>query len=397
MVKRIGIIGAGPIGIEAGVRAMEEGYEVVVFEKGRVGEHVRRWKHVELFSPWEMNRSRWGAARLGGGEGNVGGGAEFPTGEQYLEHYLIPLADRLGEGLQEGTEVLGASRRGQLKGEGVGQRDRDAGFELRVRGEQGERFEEVDILLDASGVLSQPGRLGPQGLSALGEEEFEERILRGIPEGEQIERWGSRDTVMLVGAGHSAMTSLKMMVKALGPMKDEAPRVWWAYRELGEPRELIDGDPLPQRAQLDELGNRAARQEIDGVVALDGSQVRSIKGGQKGAMRVEISRRGGLDVVGVDWIVSNVGYRPDLSLTRELQVHHCYASEGPMKLAAHLMASAGGGGNCLEQSSGGAETLETPEPDFFVLGAKSFGRNSNFLLSLGFEQIDQVFDELLQR
>ena len=37
-------------------------------------------------------------------------------------------------------------------------------------------------------------------------------------------------------------------------------------------------------------------------------------------------------VVIVDEIISNCGYRPDSSLHRELQVHLCWASEGPYKV-----------------------------------------------------------------
>ena len=56
-------------------------------------------------------------------------------------------------------------------------------------------------------------------------------------------------------------------------------------------------------------------------------------------------------------VVSLVGFRPELELTRELQVHHCYASEGPMKLAASLLAQrvaakgSSAGGDCLKQAS----------------------------------------------
>ncbi len=39
----------------------------------------------------------------------------------------------------------------------------------------------------------------------------------------------------------------------------------------------------------------------------------------------------------VDRVIANVGYTPDTSLYRELQVHECYASLGPMKLAAALL------------------------------------------------------------
>ena len=61
-----------------------------------------------------------------------------------------------------------------------------------------------------------------------------------------------------------------------------------------------------------------------------------------------------------------------------------------MKLAAALMAAGGGGGDCLAQVgtphpltpqvSPGPATLLTPEPGFLVLGMKSYGRGSAFLL-----------------
>ena len=36
-----------------------------------------------------------------------------------------------------------------------------------------------------------------------------------------------------------------------------------------------------------------------------------------------------------------------------------------------------------------------PEPGFFILGAKSYGRNSQFLLSIGWQQVDDVFASLI--
>jgi hypothetical protein len=36
------------------------------------------------------------------------------------------------------------------------------------------------------------------------------------------------------------------------------------------------------------------------------------------------------------------------------------------------------------------DTLRVPEPNFFVLGMKSYGRNSTFLLRAGYEQVDEV-------
>ena len=64
-----------------------------------------------------------------------------------------------------------------------------------------------------------------------------------------------------------------------------------------------------------------------------------------------------------------------------------------MKLAATLLASSSA--DCLTPSQAGAETLENPEPDFFLLGAKSYGRNTTFLMRVGWQQVDEVF-KLLQ-
>jgi hypothetical protein len=91
----------------------------------------------------------------------------------------------------------------------------------------------------------------------------------------------------------------------------------------------------------------------------------------------------------VDRVIANVGYTPDTGLYRELQVHECYASLGPMNLAAALAKHAGGDGLAVPPQ--GANVLRNPEPGFYILGAKSYGRNSNFLLRAGFEQVREVF------
>ena len=59
-----------------------------------------------------------------------------------------------------------------------------------------------------------------------------------------------------------------------------------------------------------------------------------------------------------------------------------------MNLSAALLGAAGG--DCLAQPAVGIDALRTPEPNFFVLGAKSYGRLSTFLLRVGYEQVDQI-------
>ncbi len=66
-----------------------------------------------------------------------------------------------------------------------------------------------------------------------------------------------------------------------------------------------------------------------------------------------------------------------------------------MALASAILSSSlaapGAAGDCLKQTSHGAETLRNPEPGFFLAGAKSYGRNPSFLLSLGHRQISEIF------
>ncbi len=35
--------------------------------------------------------------------------------------------------------------------------------------------------------------------------------------------------------------------------------------------------------------------------------------------------------------------------------------------------------------------MRNPEPGFFIIGAKSYGRDSRFLIHLGLEQVREVF------
>jgi hypothetical protein len=45
----------------------------------------------------------------------------------------------------------------------------------------------------------------------------------------------------------------------------------------------------------------------------------------------------------------------------------------------------------LDQTAHGPQSLTNPEPDFYILGAKSYGRDPNFLVAIGLQQIRDVF------
>jgi hypothetical protein len=167
--------------------------------------------------------------------------------------------------------------------------------------------------------------------------------------------------------------------------------VFWSYLGDQAPYQIIEDDPLPQRDALSKFGNTAAAGGVKGITPKPARAVESIRS-TGGRFEVELRGLDFSETLEVDQIISHVGYKPDLSITRELQVHYCYASDGPMKLAATLLSSAGG--DCLTQSSSGVQSLMSPETNYWVLGTKSYGRNSSFLLKIGIAQIEEVFTHL---
>lgn len=393
--ERIAILGAGPIGLEAALYALERGYEVDVYERAEPGAHVARWGHVRLFSPWRMNRSPWGERRLQQAGVELAAPERCPTGRAYRQDYLLALAERapLADRIQRHTRVEGVSRRHAFKGEYIGQERRDeAPFVLLLDGEEGQRYAEADIVVDATGVYGQPRHMGIGGLPALGERRAELLVERHIPDPLGADRpvYASQ-TTLLVGNGYSAVTSARLM----HGLHDEAPdtRLVWLLPDDDRPYPPIPDDPLSARLELAEFGNRAACGEVDGIEPVFGHLHRLAPADE--GLSADIEQVTGTRSLIIDRVIGNVGYRPDTSLYRELQIHQCYATEGLMDLSAHLLAQRGEtGGDCLQQTSGGFETLTSPEPNFFVLGSKSYGRNSDFLLRLGYAQVEELFEGL---
>ena len=389
---RVAIIGAGPIGLETALAAAARNLDFTVYEAGAApGGYVRRWGHVRLFTPWEMNVSERARAALGE-QAPAGGG--LPTGEELAERLLDPLAagPALAGRLRLGTRVRAVGREGLLKHEAIGSGER-AGrpFRLLVSGPDGnESIEHADAVIDCSGTYGHPNRLGDGGIDAPGERAFEDRIERFLPQlEERHEEWAGR-TVLLTGSGHSAQTA----ALALARFARQAPgtRVIWAVRHPRPDWGTVEDDPLPQRASLNHAAEELRRGASPAVEVRPGRVTEAL---QPSGERIAVSlRNGGVERVDVDRILALNGGVGDHSIYRQLQVHECYATCGPMKLAATLLA-AGSGGDCLAQTSHGPQTLLNPEPGFFILGAKSYGRNSQFLMSIGWRQVDDVFASLL--
>src|SRR5437868_7030763 len=123
-LPRVAVLGAGPIGLEAALYARHLKMPVTIYERGQVGDYLRQWGHVRLFSPFSMNSTALGrdAIRRESPRHDFPGDNDCTSGRQHLAVYLEPLAKTpsLRDVLRCGVEVVQVARRGFLKTDSPG-------------------------------------------------------------------------------------------------------------------------------------------------------------------------------------------------------------------------------------------------------------------------------------
>lgn len=391
---RVAILGAGPIGVEAALYAAKLQIPVTLYERGEVGAHLRQWGHVRLFSPFGMNVTTLGMKILRDemGDADLPEESECVTGHRHLEAYLEPLSKTslLEDVIQEKTDVLQIGRRGFLKTQSPGSEQRaKEPFILHLRNEKGEeRFEEADVILDCTGTYGQHRWMGMGGIPALGERKIASAIAYGLEDvtGTKRESYSGR-TTLVIGSGYSAATTICRLAD-LAAEDDSTWIIWLTRNGASQPIKRIANDPLKERDRLAMWANTLATRAEGNVEHHSRVEIEKIETTDEG-FRVHGRSGGEAKVWEVERVIANVGFTPDTELYRELQVHECYATLGPMSLSASLMKQ--GNVDCLKVSTQGANVLRNPEPGFFIIGSKSYGRSSNFLLRNGYEQVRDVF------
>jgi NADPH-dependent 2,4-dienoyl-CoA reductase/sulfur reductase-like enzyme len=391
---RLAILGAGPVGLEAALAAADAGWPFTVFEAGpRVGEHVARWGHVRLFTPWSMVVSERMARHLrGAGLRPPADGDQCPTGAEVVAELLEPLArlPELAGSIHTGTRVIGVGRAGLLKHEEIGTQERAARpFRIVLQRSDGPTVTATaSQVLDCTGTYGTPNAAGDGGVPAPGEDALGDRIVRVLPDFvSDRDEWAGR-SILLLGAGKGAQTA----ARDLAALLRSAPgtRVVWAVRQPKPDWGEVLDDPLPGRQALVESSQLVAAGQAPGMRLELGAVVDAFKP-EDGRVLVRLRGATEREVV-VDRVVSLTGYVPDATLYRQLQVHECFATTAPMNLAAQLLGGAAAT-DCLAPSNVGVEVLRNPEPNFFLLGAKSYGRNSQFLMRTGYEQVSAVMED----
>ena len=384
----VAVLGAGPVGLAAAAHLIERGLNPLLLEAGTSpGANLATYRHVRLFSPWQYNVDE-AARRLLLRHGWLAPADDaLPTAGELLDGYLVPLAGtpEIAPRLLLGHRVSAITRVGFDK---VRTRGREhAPFLIRAETADGPRQYLASAVIDATGTWSQPNPLGANGIPATGEAALAARIDYGMPDvlGAQRERYAGR-RVLVVGAGHSAAGTLI----ALSQLAQEHPgtSIVWATRGSQLARVFGGGvaDGLRARGQLGirlkalrDAGGLELRQDFRIQALLEAG----------GRLRVAGEAVHGLvPVIGsIDRIVCATGARPDLAPTRELRVRHDPWLESTDALAPLIDPNEH---SCGTVRPHGHRELAHPEPGYYAVGAKSYGRAPNFLMATGYEQVRSV-------
>jgi thioredoxin reductase len=382
----VAVIGAGPVGLAAAAHLIERNIPVKVYEAGSsIATNVRDWGHVRLFSPWRLNiddaarailkRNSWQEPRADG----------LPTGNDLHHAYLEPLANAAEmEGVIElNATVQAVSRQGVSK---VVTRGRDErSFALAIRNGR-LRVDEARAVIDASGTWQNPNPLGATGFAAVGEPEAADFIDYGIPDvlGTDRAKYGGT-RVLVVGAGHSAANVLIDLARLAE--SDIGTALTWAVR--GEnPARVFGGNRADQLAARGRLGR-------DLKALADGGRLKLITGfaahdvlKTDGGIIVRSWSPQGLTQLGpFDHIVVAAGQRPNLEMTRELRLELDPWLECPKALGPAIDPNLH---SCGTVPPHGYRELAHPEPGYFAVGMKSYGRAPTFLMATGYEQVRSV-------
>lgn len=384
----VAIIGAGPVGLAAAVQCARKGLAFKVYEAGAsVAASVRDWGHVHLFSPWRYNIDEAARALLESEGWTMPDEEAFPTGAELSALYLEPLAETqaLRPHLETNARVTGITRLGLDKVVSAGRED--APFVLHIEDADGRtRRVSARAVIDASGNWGRFNPLGAGGLPAEGEAENADRISYRIPdilgadrasyEGASYE--GAR--ILVVGAGHSAANAILDILEL-----ERAGPVTWAIR--GErPGRLYGGeraDGLPARGAL---GDRLAQAVEDGKVTLvTGLSITRVSRDADGSLTVSGSDKRSLGPF--DRIIATTGQRPDLAITRELRLDLDPSLESARALGPMIDPNLH---SCGSVRPHGHRELSHPEPGFYTVGMKSYGRAPSFLMMTGYEQVRSI-------
>jgi len=379
------IIGAGPIGLAAAAHLVEKKQAFILLETGReIAHNIRTWGHVTLFSPWRYNINKAAKALLdasGWIEPNLD---TLPTGHELIDLYLKPLSElvQIKPNIQLNAKVVGISR--QFNDKMKTKNRVEQSFIIYIEQENDICIIEARAVIDATGTWGNPNPANSTGVWLQNEKALANHIEYGIPDINTNAKRYVNKKIAVIGGGHSATNTLL----ALAELQEENPatKLVWIMRKKSV-EEAYGGEAKDALAARGALGVRIHELVDSGKVEVITpfyiSQMKKDKnihivGTINGVQKV---------LTGFEELIVNAGNRPALSINSELRLSIDSATESVHALAPLIDPNVH---SCGTVRAHGEEILRQPEKDFYIVGAKSYGRAPTFLMATGYEQVRSI-------
>jgi thioredoxin reductase len=387
----VAIIGGGPVGLAAAAHLASRGESFFLLEAGnQVGANIATWGHVRLFSPWRYNIDKAALALLEKHHWEQPDLEVLPTGKEVIDQYLKPLSDlpEMKPFLHLNTKVLSISKKDTDKMKTANREN--VPFIIYTEKDGIYKTFEARAVIDSSGTWGNPNPSNSSGIWLKEEKSLKDQIFYGIPDilGNEKERYANK-RVAVVGGGHSAINALLDLAK----LKESFPEteILWIMRRQ-QVEDAYGGEEKDALAARGALGSRI-HQLVDAkmVSVVTPFRIQFVK--QSGT---------GIDIIGtqnqkesvlsaVDKMIVNAGSRPDLTMINELRISIDSATESVEALAPLIDPNIH---SCGTVRPHGEKELRHPEKNFYIVGAKSYGRAPTFLMATGHEQVRSVIAHL---
>ena len=382
----VAVIGAGPVGLAAAAELAERGIDFVVLESGGIaGAAISSWGHVRLFSPWRYNLAP-AARRLLEADGWTAPDLDaLPTGADLVDDYL-----------RAAGEAAGARPSDPLRQPSGGDQPPTASTGSAPLGR------DTSPVPDPARRRQRAHR--PRGHRRVRHLAHPQRAGRLRPARPRRDR---RRAVHRLGAARRARrrpgpvrrpAHPRRRRRTLGRQHAARPRAARRRRtrhhgQLGDPHRH-PGPHLRRRrtpTRYPPAGRSApgcARSSTPGRITpaspASPSHPSTTTGDTVSRSRAPTAAH---DSVTVDRIVSATGFRPDHTIAAELRLDLDPIMGATRALAPLIDPNEH---SCGTVPPHGVDELAHPEPGYYAVGAKSYGRAPTFLMATGYEQARSV-------
>lgn len=379
----VAIIGGGPVGLAAAAQLAIRDEPFVLFEAGaELGRNFLDYAHVQLFSTWEYNIDKAAKSLLEKNGVKLPDAERLPYGGEIVSEYLKPLGElpEIKPYTHLNSRILHVSRSGLDKMKSAGRDSLPFILEVEMNGDLAEF--EAKAVIDATGTWQNPNPVVSGGRT-----DKDSTVQYRIPDimNKDNELFMNKN-VAVVGSGHSAFNSILDLLK-LNESAPETRITWILRRELQQ--SLFGGGTIDQLEARGALGSRLKTFIEEGRVHIEtGAHIRKLNKNKQGQFQVTIIQNNVSSELGpFDEIIANTGSRPNFDFLGEIRYAFDPSLESVPALAPLIDPNIH---SCGTVRPHGEKELRQPEKDFYIVGAKSYGRAPTFLMATGYEQVRSV-------